>query len=189
MLNLGRRALKRLLTFFGVPRRTGQSAKDWPAEARRLADVARSLGVKVGEGTMFTSGLPGFGSEPFLIEIGKGCVFSGNVLFMTHDGGINAVRHLLRQEGPISKFGRIRIGDGCFIGARVTILPGVTVGDGCIIGACSVVTKDIPPGEVWAGNPARRLTTVEEYARKVELVSTSPEQAALRAEVVAARGW
>ena len=48
-----------------------------------------------------------------------------------------------------------RIGYGTWIGANVTILPGVTIGRYCIIGAGSVVTKDIPDWVVAAGNPAR----------------------------------
>lgn len=41
------------------------------------------------------------------------------------------------------------------IGSSVSILCGVTIGAGAMVGAGSVVTKDIPPGEIWAGNPAR----------------------------------
>ena len=41
------------------------------------------------------------------------------------------------------------------IGANSTILPGITIGEGAMIGAGSVVTKDIPSGEIWLGNPAR----------------------------------
>lgn len=44
---------------------------------------------------------------------------------------------------------------GASIGANCTILPGVTIGEGSMIGAGSVVTKDIPSGELWIGNPAR----------------------------------
>lgn len=46
---------------------------------------------------------------------------------------------------------------GATIGAGSTILPGLTIGEGAMIGAGSVVTKDVPSGELWVGNPARRL--------------------------------
>jgi UDP-2-acetamido-3-amino-2,3-dideoxy-glucuronate N-acetyltransferase len=49
------------------------------------------------------------------------------------------------------------IEDDVSIGAGATILPGVRLGCGCTIGAGAVVTKDVPAGETWAGNPARRL--------------------------------
>ncbi len=50
---------------------------------------------------------------------------------------------------------RVVIGDDVWIGARVIILPGVTIGTGCVVGAGSVLTRDVPPGSVVAGNPAR----------------------------------
>jgi maltose O-acetyltransferase len=49
----------------------------------------------------------------------------------------------------------IRIGDNVWIGGGAIILPGVTVGDDAVIGAGSVVTRDVPPGVVVVGNPAR----------------------------------
>jgi acetyltransferase-like isoleucine patch superfamily enzyme len=51
--------------------------------------------------------------------------------------------------------GAVTIGNNVFIGANCTILKGVTIGDNSIVGACSVVTKSIPPNEIWAGNPAK----------------------------------
>ena len=47
------------------------------------------------------------------------------------------------------------IGERCFIGARSIIMPGIRVGDGSIVGAGAVVTRDVPPGSIVAGNPAR----------------------------------
>ena len=49
----------------------------------------------------------------------------------------------------------IEIGIGASIGSSVTILSGVSIGAGAMVGAGSVVTKNIPPHELWAGNPAR----------------------------------
>ena len=46
---------------------------------------------------------------------------------------------------------------GCSIGAGAVILPGVTIGRGAMIGAGAVVTKSVPDGETWVGNPAQRL--------------------------------
>ena len=47
--------------------------------------------------------------------------------------------------------------DGCDIGAGAIILPGVRIGEGAIVGAGAVVTADIPPFEIWAGVPARKI--------------------------------
>ena len=51
----------------------------------------------------------------------------------------------------------IRIGRGCFIGARALVLKGVTLGDRAVVGAGAVVTQDVPTGAVAVGNPARIL--------------------------------
>ena len=50
---------------------------------------------------------------------------------------------------------RTKICRGATVGAGATLLPGITIGENAMIGAGSVVTKDVPAGEVWAGNPAR----------------------------------
>jgi acetyltransferase-like isoleucine patch superfamily enzyme len=62
-----------------------------------------------------------------------------------HDAGFKAVARA------------IEIGDKAWIGARVVILPGVRVGEGAIVGAGAVVTRDVAPFEIVAGNPARRI--------------------------------
>ena len=63
-------------------------------------------------------------------------------------------------------FGKIVVHDNCQIGLAAVILPNVTIGPNSIVGACSVVTKDVPPGTVVAGNPARVICTIEEYEQR-----------------------
>lgn len=55
------------------------------------------------------------------------------------------------------QIGNVHIGKGASVGARCTILPGVTVGAGAVVGAMSLVNRDVPAGEFWAGVPARRI--------------------------------
>ncbi len=55
------------------------------------------------------------------------------------------------------EFPDTRICRGASIGAGAVILPGLTIGAGALIGAGAVVTKDVPPGETWVGNPAHRI--------------------------------
>ena len=60
----------------------------------------------------------------------------------------------------------IIIGNNCFIGARVTLLPGTQVGDNVIIGAGAVVKGTIPANSIVVGNPANIIGHTEEYGRK-----------------------
>ncbi|WP_114227894.1 MULTISPECIES: acyltransferase [Sphingomonas] len=62
-----------------------------------------------------------------------------------------------RSRQRPTAFAVTRIGRGASIGAGAVILPGRTIGEGAMIGAGAVVTRDVPAGETWAGNPARPL--------------------------------
>ena len=67
----------------------------------------------------------------------------------------------------------VNIGNGCWICANVTILPGVIIGDGCVIGAGSVVTRNIPANSFAAGNPCRvirALSKEDSLANKPEIL-------------------
>jgi acetyltransferase-like isoleucine patch superfamily enzyme len=59
--------------------------------------------------------------------------------------------------------GAIQIGSDVFIGARAMVLKGVSIGDGAVVGAGAVVVKDVPPGMIVAGNPARQLGHVTRH--------------------------
>ncbi len=55
----------------------------------------------------------------------------------------------------------VNIGDDVWIGGGATILPGVTVGKGAVVAAAAVVTKDVPPFALVAGNPARVIKKLD----------------------------
>ena len=66
----------------------------------------------------------------------------------------------------VIRYGKIEIKDNCFIGANSTILPNVTIGPNSIVGAGSLVRSNIEPNSVYAGVPARRICSLDEYAEK-----------------------
>lgn len=65
-----------------------------------------------------------------------------------------------RAKNKDWKLLRTKVCKGATIGAGSTLLPGITIGEMAMIGAGSVVTKDVPAGEVWVGNPARFLKKI-----------------------------
>ena len=125
---------------------------------------ARKIGVKVGEDCRFVSP-PKFGSEPWLIEIGNHVELTSDIVFLTHDGATWVFRNE-EKYSQVLKYGKIIIKDNCFIGYGTTILPGVCIGPNSIVGAGSLVTKSIPSNEVWGGNPARFICTLEDYKQR-----------------------
>ena len=91
------------------------------------------------------------------IEIGNNVTIGGNTViydtdFHSLDSGIRANKI---EDKKNAKWGKVTLKDNVFIGAHTTILKGVTIGKNSIIGACSLITKDIPTNEIWAGNPAQ----------------------------------
>lgn len=153
-------------------------------------DFAKKIGVSVGENVRFIchpkrTDLPDFGSEPFFISIGNNVCISFGVTFLTHDAGVHVYEKWLSNGEKIYKYGKITIGNNCFIGCKSILLPGITIGDNCVIGAGSVVTKDIPSGEVWAGNPAHFITTTEQYGEKnYKKWLSDPEQKQLFNDII-----
>lgn len=138
------------------------------AEARRrvhhqLDPVGyfRSIGVTMGEDVeIFGSWLYTFGTEPYLVSLGSGVTISDAVTFITHDGGLRAVRDL--HPGAYL-YEPIVVKDRAFIGARAIILPGVTIGHRAVIGAGAIVTRSVPDEVVAVGAPARPIKSVYEY--------------------------
>jgi acetyltransferase-like isoleucine patch superfamily enzyme len=127
-------------------------------------NYARDIGVEVGTDCRFLGIQSGtFGSEPYLIKIGDHVTITGQVQFITHDGGVWVFREEYQE---IDVFGKIIIGNNVFIGYNTIILPGVIIGDNVVIGAGSVVTKSIPSNTVAAGVPAKVITSYDVYKEK-----------------------
>lgn len=86
-----------------------------------------------------------------LVTIGDRVMFGPNVSIFaaTHETEVQSRRDNIEYAYPVT------IGDDCWIGGHVVILPGVTIGEGCTIAAGAVVTKDIPAWSVAMGTPAR----------------------------------
>lgn len=74
-----------------------------------------------------------------------------------------------------------RIGKNCFIGGRSMILPGVTIGDNCVIGAGSIVTRDVPPNSIVAGNPAKVIRSDVKVGRYGRFDDADERERTLRA--------
>jgi acetyltransferase-like isoleucine patch superfamily enzyme len=90
------------------------------------------------------------------IRLGNRVTISMRCIVLTHfDPGSST------SEGAQQRRSRcpVVIEDDVYVGASVVVLPGVRLGKGCIVGAGAVVTRDIPPGEVAVGSPARTIAS------------------------------
>ncbi|KAK0386446.1 hypothetical protein NLU13_6282 [Sarocladium strictum] len=92
-----------------------------------------------------------------LVTIGDRVLFGPyvSIFAATHETGVQSRRDGVEYARPVT------IGDDCWIGGNVTIMPGVKIGKGCTIGAGSVVTRDIPDFSVAVGSPAKVVKTVD----------------------------
>lgn len=93
------------------------------------------------------------------IEIAEDCLIGAGCVFVDHDHGSDPRFPVNGQPNEICP---IRLGKNAWLGAGCIVLKGVSIGEASVVGAGSVVTKSIPPGEIWAGNPARRIRTRED---------------------------
>ena len=125
-----------------------------------LNKYLRKKGIKIGDGTKTASNIKT--AEPYLIEIGKNVTLSHDIDFITHD---NSVCKIFGVDNDI--YGRIIVGDNCFIGAHAVIMYGVTIADNVIVASGSVVTKSVKESNVIvAGCPARVIGTWNKFSEK-----------------------
>ena len=93
---------------------------------------------------------------------GRGGIEIGDDVFIGPKCNLITINHDINPDNRSATYGKpIKIEDKVWIGINATILPGVTLGYGCIVGANSVVTKDVPPMTIVAGNPARIIRKID----------------------------
>ncbi len=138
------------------------------------AEALRAALPHQGERTVFTP--PLHADYGYNVRTGEDCFFNydatfldaapirfGNHVFVGPGCGFYTAIHPLdaaRRNRGLERAQPITVEDDVWIGGHVTVLPGVTIGRGSVVGAGSVVTRDVPPGVVAAGNPCRVLRPI-----------------------------
>lgn len=125
--------------------------KSWIAAYSSYAGIEHHPTIKIGSHNRIGSGVMITAINEIII--GDGCLLSESVFISDHAHGFDPNLEYPALQ-PLYSKGGVSIGDGCFIGIRAVIMPGVRLGKRCVVGANSVVTKSFPDNSVIAGVPA-----------------------------------
>ena len=129
----------------------------------------RKIGVEVGEKTAFME--PNINcvdiTSPQFISIGNNVCVSGGVRILAHDYSYSVPAYAF-GEAYRSQMKTV-IGNNVFVGAGSIILMGCAIGDNTIIGAGSVCKGEIQGNSVYAGNPCKKICSLNEYQEKLKL--------------------
>lgn len=127
-------------------------------EEKEYVHISEKGGARIGVNCAISSNLDLCDKQ--LLSIGDNVIISSDVLFVTHDASYTILGDRTR-----SLFGKIKIGNNCFIGERSTIMYGVELADSIIVAAGSVVTKSFKQeGVIIGGNPAKVISTLNRFA-------------------------
>lgn len=126
----------------------------------------KRIGVKVGQGTVFYDPQSNTIDEtnPRLLKIGKNVRITHGVIILTHDYSWSV---LAGKYGEcLGGVAPVTIGNNVFVGMNAIILKGAEIGENVIIGAGSVVSNNCDSDSVYAGVPARKICSLEQFYRK-----------------------
>lgn len=139
------------------------------ADSQSFVSYLRKRGVAVGENVTFYSPRHTLVDMtcPWLIEIGDNVKITHGVIIITHDYSWAVLKRFQRSKGAVlGAQSPVVIGNNVFIGMNAVITRGVTIGDNTVIGTGSVVTSDCDSDSVYAGNPARKIMSLEQFLEK-----------------------
>jgi acetyltransferase-like isoleucine patch superfamily enzyme len=135
---------------------------------RENTRMINAANIKIGEGCLIRDSAYLRAGTQGKILVGNGCGLNSFCRLFGHGGieiqddtfcgpgtTITTTAHDLGAQLERTHFLKVTLEKDVWVGANVTILPGVTIGHGSVIGAASVVTKDIPPNSLAVGNPAK----------------------------------
>lgn len=120
-----------------------------------ITSIEHPQRLTIGDATFINAGLQILSAGR--VTIGAHCFIGPNCQLYTpnhHPYDKELRREGWQYDSPIT------IGDDCWFGGSVIVLPGVTIGDNVVVGAGAVVTKDVPSNVMVAGNPARVIKTL-----------------------------
>ena len=128
--------------------------------------VDYGINTYIGENFYANNGLTVLDVCP--VVIGNNCFFGPNVSIYTPLHPLMYQERNQYYDESIKRYtdkeygASVKIGDNCWLGGNVVVLPGVTIGNGCVIGAGSIVTHDIPDNYLAYGNPCKAIRKITE---------------------------
>lgn len=157
------------------------------ASSETLVRYLREHGAQIGSGVIIYAPNKTLidKTTPWLLKMGDHVRIAEGVKILTHDYSWSVLkRYSCQSVAPGEILGAqsaVEIGNNVFIGMNAVITRGVTIGNDVVIGAGSVVTRDCESGGVYAGVPAKRIMSIEEfYHRRKEVQFEEAKDIAVR---------
>ena len=122
--------------------------------------------ITIGEAGQLTIGTGTFLNMGCMVAVDRSVTIGDHTMFANHCFVSDASHRYDDPERPITwqgfeSKGPTRVGSNCWFGVGCVVTSGVTVGDRCVVGSNSVVTRDLPPGVIAAGAPAKVIREIE----------------------------
>ncbi len=141
------------------------------ANNEKFVSYLKNKGVRMGENVRFWSPSNTLVDMtcPWLLSFGDNVAITHGVTILTHDASWAVFKRMKKISGMIlGGQAPVTIGNNVFLGMNCMICKGVTIGDNVVVGVGSVVTKDCEPNSVYAGCPAKRIMSIDEFRAKRE---------------------